>query len=154
MTGGRLALIVGGSLAGVFFLSRLASGASSISPVPPPPAGGPKVTGGPLDLGPGVPGLGPIYNALKPLQGPISTGLGRLNSALGGTDMYAKPTNLVKQANGDYTGQQGGATVTFHPDGTITRKANGVRTVTVIKNVGSAIGGAASSAGHFIGGLF
>lgn len=171
MDAGRLVIVGGGTLLGVWLLSRLASASvpsSSTAPASSTTQGlvNPTFT----DFGPVVPQLGPAYAALKPIADNITTPLiNGLNHAVGGADPYGGVKNLKQNPDGTFTGTDGlGATVTFNKDGTINRsygsfsqqweRSNVHGALVDVKN--AAVSGyegaksAVSSAYHTITGLF
>lgn len=105
------------------------------------------------DPGPVLPGLGPFYNAAKPIADNITTPLiHKINSTVGGVDPTA---GLKKNKNGTYTDGLG-STLTLNSDGTVHRQnppwqqTNGGK---VIVAVGHAFASGGRAVEHFIGGL-
>jgi len=97
-----------------------APNAPHVPPQTPPPA--PAASGGFVASGPVFGQLAPAYFALKPVADNITTPLiNKLNASIGGTDIYGPGTAPTFNADGTATNVQGGATITYNPDGTITR---------------------------------
>lgn len=169
MDAGRLLIIAGGTLAGVWLLSRFAAssagGVSASNAGAVPTANGVSVAPTVTDFGPVVPQLGAFYAVAKPLADKVTTPLiNKINSAVGGATPYGPLKNVKQNPDGSYTGTDGlGATVTLNPDGTIHRtnpsfsQTNGGKVLIAaghgIAKGATAVGHAASAAYHWVEGF-
>ncbi len=157
----RILIIGGGALAAYWLLNRFAGGSSEGVGAAAPPAlfVPPKVTGGFVQTGPGVGALAPVYGLFRPIADNITTPLiNAANRSVGGVNPYGAPSAPTKNAAGQWTQTDPlGATITYNPDGTYTRKnpsfsqTNGGK---FIIRAGSDVKQAAVGVTHFVEGLF
>lgn len=139
---------------GLYFITK--NQATPTATVPPPAKTGVTIPAVVADPGPVVPQLGAAYAVLKPIATYITTpAINKINSAVGGVTPFGGVSNVHTNADGTATGTDGlGATVVFHPDGTITRhnppwqQTNGGK---VIVAVGNGVKHAAQSVAHWLG---